>query len=456
MNLEKIIRSDENDKTEEGIRLGSRERRLLSEAVQIESELVPGYVRPGLYIVAGMIILFLLWAGLTHLTEVARGTGEILPTGDNRLVEHLDGGVVEKIFVEERQLVQKGEPLIALDGTQAISDLRQMQARQVALQLRAERLQAYVDERTPKLDAIAGSYTDLLADQKQIYRNQLITRNSTLSIWDSQINQLNSRAHQLGQALDAAHRQQQLIGELLKMREDLASRNLINRSVLLETRRAKVTADGEVARLTDEIKVNSEQLAEIKDRRLDSDNQLRQSALAEIGTVRAEMAEVVEAIKRLQAKVDRLVVRAPHRGHVHDLRVQTIGQVIQPGALLMEVVPDDEPLEAVVHISMSDIGFVKVGQPVNIRVTSFDYARLGLAKGILKKVTISSVADVDGLPYYRGWIAVTQPYVGNVPGQYPLQPGMAISGDIITGEKTLLAYLTKPLIDAITYSFKER
>jgi adhesin transport system membrane fusion protein len=455
MSLENNSTSEENDKAG-SVRLGSRERRLLSEAAQIESELVPAFVRPGLYIVAGMIILFLLWAAMTHLTELARGTGEILPTGDNRFVQHLDGGVVSKIFVEERQLVQKGEPLVAIDGTQAIADLRQMQAREIALRLRAERLMAFADNRPPKFKSIGAGHLDLLADQEQIFRNQMNSRNSTLSILDSQINQLNDRVHQLGMALDIAHQQQNLTGELLKMREDLASRNLINRTVLLETRRAKLTSDGEVDRLNDEVKVVSQQLAEIRNRRLDTENQLRQSALTEFGTANAELAEVVETIPRLQAKVDRLIVRAPHRGHVLDLKVNTVGQVVQPGALLMEVVPDDEPLEAEVHISMSDIGFVKVGQPVNIRVTSFDYARLGLAKGILKKLTISSVADSDGKPYYRGWITVTQPYVGNVPGQYPLQPGMAIEGDIITGQKTLLAYLTKPLIDAITYSFKER
>ena len=436
--------------------MGSRERRLLSEAVQIENELVPAFVKPTLIIVAGMVILFLIWASLTRLTEVARGPGEILPTEDIKVVEHLDGGLVEKIHVVERQLVQEGDPLISIDGTQVIAELRQMQARFVSLQLRAERLESFVGERQPNLEAIAGKHLDLLADQMSIFRNQLASRNSALSILDSQIEQRTRRIHQLEAALAVARQQQDLTGELTTMREDLASRHLINRSVLLETRRAKVTADGEVGRLTDEVKVISQELAEIKNRRTDTMNQLRREALAELGTVRAEMAEVFEALRRLQAKVDRLVVRAPHRGHVHDIKVQTIGQVVQPGALLMQVVPDDAPLEVVIKIAMSDIGFVKVGQPVNIRVTSFDYARLGFAKGTLKKISISSIVEADGHPYYRGWIDVTQPYVGNVPGHYLLQPGMSIEGDIVTGDKTLIAYLLKPLINAITYSFKER
>lgn len=454
MSLEKTDRK----KTENTgvVRMGNRERRLLSESIQIENELVPAFVRTTFIIVAGMVILFLTWASLTHLTEVAHSTGEILPFGEIKVVEHLDGGAVEKIHVVERQLVQKGDPLISIDGTQVIAELRQMQARYVSLQLRAERLGAFIDEKQPQLEAIAENHLDLLADQMAIFRNQLASRNSTISILDSQIEQRSRRVHQLEEALKVARQQQNLTGELVTMREDLASRQLINRSVLLETRRAKVAADGELMRITDEIKVISQELAEIKNRRVDTLNQLRREALAELGRVRAEMAEVLEAVKRLQAKVDRLVVRAPHRGHVHNIKVQTIGQIVQPGALIMQVVPDDAPLEVVIKIAMSDIGFVKVGQPVNIRVTSFDYARLGFAKGKLKKITISSIVDADGRPYYRGWVDVTQPYVGNVPGRYPLQPGMSIEGDIVTGEKTLIAYLAKPLINAITYSFKER
>lgn len=453
MNLKKASSKKAENAGE--IRMGNRERRLLSEAVQIENELVPAFVKPTFMIVGGMVVLFLIWASLTHLTEVARGLGEILPIGEIKVVEHLDGGIVEKIHVVERQQVQKGDPLISIDGTQIIAELRQMQARFVSLQLRAERLGAFIDGTQPKLEAIAGKYLDLLADQKAIFRNQLASRDSTISILDSQIEQRNRRIHQLEAALSVARQHQNLTGELVTMREDLASRHLVNRSVLLETQRAKVTADGERMRITDEIKVISQELTEIKNRRADTLNQLRRDALAELGTVRAEMAEVFEAVRRLQSKVDSLVVRAPHRGHVHDIKVQTIGQVVQPGALMMQVVPDDAPLEVVIRIAMKDIGFVKVGQPVNIRVTSFDYARLGVAKGTLKKISISSIVNADGQPYYRGWVDVTQPYVGNDP-RYPLQPGMSIEGDIVTGDKTLIAYLVKPLINAITYSFKER
>ena len=437
-------------------RLGSRERRLLSETVQVEEELVPAFVRPLLGIAALTVIAFIVWASLTRVTEVARAQGEIIPIGKIKVVQHLDGGTVEAILVEERMLVEEGQELVRIGGAQATAELRQMEARLVALKLRAERLDAFAGRRTPNLGAMSGTHTGLLSDQREIYRNQMATRDSTLSIVDRQIDQRTRRISQLQQSLAAAKDQQALANELARMREDLAARQLVNRSVLLETRRAKVTADGEVARLTEEIDVSRQELAEFQNRRADMANQLQRDALNEMGAARAETAEVEESILRLQARVDRLVLRSPERGYVQDLKVQTVGQVIQPGGLLMQIVPDKAPLEAEIRILPRDIGFVKVDQSVNMRVTTFDYSRFGFATGKLKRISASSVTGEDGKPYYRAWVFLDHPYVGNTPGLYMLQAGMGLEAEIITGQKPLIAYLSKPIIDVVSRSFHER
>jgi multidrug efflux pump subunit AcrA (membrane-fusion protein) len=122
----------------------------------------------------------------------------------------------------------------------------------------------------------------------------------------------------------------------------------------------------------------------------------------------------------------------------------------------MQIVSDKAVVEADIRISPRDIGFVRVGQPVNLRVTSFDYARFGVAKGTLKRVSASSVVGDNNLPYYKGLVELSNPYVGGVPGRNPLQPGMNVEAEILTGQKTLLAYLIKPLIDVISLSFHER
>lgn len=440
------------------VKLGRRQRRLLSETVHIEEELVPTFVRPVLQVVATMVVLFGIWAAVTSLEEVARAPGEIIPTGQNKVVQHLDGGVVAAIAVEEHMLVQKGQVLLKMDGAQPLAELRQSEARLISLRLREERLRAFAESRKPDFGSLAGDHTDLLVAQEKIYYTQTETRTSTISILDRQIEQRNRRINQLQQLLASAKEHQILTGELTRMRDDLGSRRLVNRSVVLETQRAKVTADSEVMRLTEEIAVVSQELAEIRNRRTDTLNQLRRDALAEMGAVGAEIAEVEETIQRLQARVDRLDVVAPVRGLIQDLKVQTVGQVVLPGALLMQIVPDDAALEAVIRIAPKDIAYVKVGQPVKLRVTSFDYARFGFARGTLSKVTASSVTTEgqDGKPFYRAWVTLANPYVGDKPGRYPLQTGMSVEAEVLTGEKTLLAYLTKPVTDVVSRSFRER
>jgi HlyD family type I secretion membrane fusion protein len=437
------------------LQLGSRERRLLAESAQIEEELVPAFVRPLLIVVGIIIVVSLIWAAFTNLTEVARAQGEIAPTGEIKVVQHLDGGIISVIKVENRTLVDPGQELLRIDGAQVIADLRQMNVRLVSLRLRGERLSAFAEGRNPKLAPLAKGHADLLADQMEIYRTQTTARSSTLAILDRQIDQRVLRIQQLKKSLDIATQQQSINGELVNMREGLASRHLVNRAVLLETRGAKVTADGEAARLTEEINVVGQELAEIKSRRADTYNQLRRDAMTEVGTVRAEIAEVTEMVQRLEDKVARLIVRSSIRGYVHDLKVHTIGQVVQPGALLMQVVPTEAPLEAVVHISPQDIGYVKTGQAVNMRVSTFDYTRFGFAHGKLTKVSASSLVDDKGLPYFQGWVTLDSPFVGEKHDK-PVKAGMGVEAEILTGHRTLIAYLLKPLEDLNSRSFSER
>lgn len=447
-------RAELSDKA--NVPLGNRECRLLSDSIHIEEELIPAFIRPVLTVVGALVLGFLAWAALTNMKEVARAPGEVIPFSKAKMVQHLDGGVVTLLKVEERQLVEEGQVLLHVEGSQALAELAQMDARRESLKLREERLVAYTDGRKPDFSALVVNQADMVSSQREIYVTQLATRISTLSILERQINQRRQRIHQLETALGVAKEHLALTGEITDMREDLASRRLINRTVLLETRRAKLTASGEVSRLIEEIGIAQQELAEVQSRYTDTQNQLRRDALSELGVLRAELAEVEEGILRLKARVNRLEVRAPSRGYVQDLRVQNIGQVVQPGALLMQIVSDKAVVEADVRISPRDIGFVRVGQPVNLRVTSFDYARFGVAKGVLKRVSASSVVDDKNLPYYKGLVELSNPFVGGEPGRNPLQPGMSVEAEILTGEKTLLAYLTKPLIDVISLSFHER
>jgi HlyD family type I secretion membrane fusion protein len=444
------------DKSSSGVVLGRRERRLLSEAVQVDEELVPAFVRPALIMVAVLVFGFLVWASMTKLSEVAHAPGEVIPSGQVKTVQHLDGGQVASIRVNEGDRVEQGQILLTMDSTQAQADLRQMESRLVALRLRAERLSAFSDGRQPNFAAITTEHADLVSDQRQIYLNQVESQRSTLAILDRQIDQKKQRLGQLEKQLAVAKSQQKLSGELLALRQDLAAKKLITRVDLLETQQAKVTADGEVARLGQEYDLVQDEMAEVASRREDTQNQLRRDALAELGAAGAEMAEVQETLVRLKARFTRQDVRAPVTGTVQELMVVNVGQVVQPGAVLMQVVPEDAVLECEVRINTRDIAYVHEGQPVDVRVSAYDFSRYGTAKGELHRISATSVVDAQGQPYFKGWVSLKSPYVGDVPGRYPIRPGMGVEAEILTGEKSLIAYLIKPVVRALESGFRER
>jgi HlyD family type I secretion membrane fusion protein len=442
---------------ESGSQLGGRARRLLTETAQIEEEMLPTFVRPMLMIILFGFIAFIVWAVITQIKEHAVARGEIIPVSNLKVVQHFDGGVVAELYVEERALVSEGQELLRLDGTHTMAELRQLEARQAALRLRAERLSAFADGRKPVFEPLAESYLELLHDHHRLYESQIASRDSNQAIYSRQSAQRVQRIEQLEKALAAAEEHVRLTGELTGMREDLASRRLVTRTVLLETRRARVTAEGEVARLREEIALTKLELGEISSRRADALNGLLRDARGEMQTVLAEAAEVTESIKRATAKADRLVMRAPHRGYIQDLRVKGVGQVIEGGQVLMQVVPDDKPLEAEIRILPKDIGHVSLGQNVNLRVSSYDYTRFGYAKGVIRRVSASTVTDPKTSDiYFLGWVTLEKPYVGDDPERNHIRPGMSLEADIVTGGKSMLSYLLRPVIDAFSRSFHER
>ena len=175
-----------------------------------------------------------------------------------------------------------------------------------------------------------------------------------------------------------------------------------------------------------------------------------------MGSVTGELAQVRETIAKLQDRVRRLDITAPTRGIVKGLTTRTIGAVIGPGELIVEIVPLDDVLVAEVRISPRDIGHLRIGQSANVKVTTYDPARFGVVEGRLKRVSASTFKDEEGEPFYKGIIELSQAFVGSDPDRNPVLPGMVVDADIVTGSKSLMQYLLKPVYRGLDSAFRER
>jgi HlyD family secretion protein/adhesin transport system membrane fusion protein len=438
------------------VSFGSRQRRLLSETIQVEDELIPSYARPVLYLVVFMVVGFFAWASITQLTEVTLAPGEIVPSGQIKVVQHLSGGTISEVLIEERMLVKKGDILIKLDDARALSDLRQIEGRLASLKLRAERQESFIMGREPDFSDYDETYPAMVAVQKQQLNNQVRVRESTLDVLNRQIQQRVSRLEQLNKSLESAEKHRELTEQMLSMRQDMAKKRLVTSITLLETERAAVTARGEEDRILKEINLIKQELAESRSRFYESQNQILQEPLDQLAQLEAQIAETDEELSKVKSRLNELWVRAPASGLVFSLSVNNQGQVIQPGSVLMQIVPDDVELQAEVRISPDDIGYLHLGQKVNLKVSSYDFARYGYAKGELSRVSAFSTLDEAEQPYFKGWVTLDRNYLGSEENRFPLMPGMVVSADILTGEKTLLAYLADPITKGLSNSFNER
>ena len=454
-----INQTESGDVTEppRKVRRGDRQTRFLAQSVILEEAGSSGLIRIAMVTIAVVICAFLVWSAVTNVDEVAIASGEVVPTGQIQSIQHLEGGIISEILVQDGEEVEKEQVLIRLDPSAAAAELNQMKARRTGLELQRERLRALGTGSEPDFSFVGSEYSQLVDDQVTIYQSAIEALENRRKVVVTQIEQRKQELALLEEREDTLSRTSDLRLEEYEMREDLFRRGLTTRISYLDAKRALNETRGELANLIVERQQTQESLAEQETRLEEIDTDAKEQSLAEMGAVTNELSQVNETLSRLFDQVRRLEISAPVRGYVKGLQVHTVGGVIPPGAVIMEIVPTDKELVVETKITTRDVGHVRVGQPVTIKVTTYDYARYGGISGELRDVSASAFVDeATGDPYYKGMVAMDRGYVGFDPEKNRVKPGMTVQADIKTGRKTLLEYLMKPVVSSVKTAFRER
>ncbi|CAA7617415.1 Membrane-fusion protein [Candidatus Terasakiella magnetica] len=438
------------------IKMSNRQTRHLAQAVVLEESGTSGLVRFTMAVASCTTGAFVIWAALTDVPEIASAEGQIVPTGQVQTVQHLEGGIVQDIIAHDGDTVEAGGIILRLNPAQAISDLEQTRAREATLLIKAERLRAFAEERQPDFSGMPTGYDRLISDNMAIYQSQAQARDTARSVITSQIDQKRSDLRLLETQEKALHEQIGPLQEEMTMRQELVAKGLVSRVVFLDTKRELSRVQGELARLLGQGASARDAMAEVENRLIDSRSSLQKQTMDELGTTVNELAQVQESIGRLEDRVKRLEITAPVRGIVKGLAVKNQGAVIQPAGQVCDVVPVESSMKVDAKIATKDVGHLKIGQPVKVKVTTYDFARYGAVKGTLSKISATSFLDEKGLPYFKGTIDLEHNYVGDLPGRYVINPGMSVTAEIITGDKTLLQYMLKPIFTQVQQSFHER
>ncbi len=420
----------------------------LAQSVALEESPVPGALHTGVTIIACLLTVFMVWAAFTNVNEVAVAQGQIIPSGYIQTVQHLEGGMVREILVEDGQLVEKGQPLLKLDDTNANADLGQMMARQHSLELQASRLRSFARD--------DGAVKPLTPEEQAILTSMEEARTSQQNVLNDQIAQKDKELQGIIATRAALQKNLVLIREEYAINKKMAARGSVSKMAVMSSERDKNMMEGQLA---ESISQENQALAardEIVNRLQSLQADLKQEAMKNLGQIEAELAEINKSITKLQSASNRTTIDAPIRGIVKGLSVHTIGSVIEQGQTLLEIVPVDEEMMVEALVSPSDVGNLKPGQSVNIKVTAYDFARFGSVPGTLESVSASTFQSEDKKSFYKTRIKLERNYIGKNPDKNIILPGMVIQADIITGKKTILEYLLKPIHTTMQTAFQER
>ena len=368
------------------------------------------WTRWALHCCALVLGAFLLWAALAELDEVTSGNGKIIPTSREQVVQSLESGIVAEILVREGETVDAGQPLLRIDDVRLGSTVKESQSKIDALTLAATRLRAEAQNH------------DFAAPEDIARRNP--------SLAHSERQTFAARRRSLETSLAAQGQSLKLAQEELRITEPLAARGLVSELEVMRVQRAIVEHRGRIAELS---------------------GKFRADAAAELTRVEAELGAQSAAIVGRQDSLKRTVLTAPKRGIVKNVRVTTVGGVVQSGQDLLEIVPLDDTLLVETRIRPADIAFLRPGLPAIVKISAYDASIYGWLEGELLQISADSLRDEVRREetYYRALVRTRNAALRTADGKHlPIIPGMQAQVDIRTGKKSVLSYLFKPVFKA--------
>lgn len=422
--------------------------RRLTQSIALEESPVPGLLQTGAFIIFCLMVAFLGWSAFAKVEEVASAAGQIVPSGYIQDIQHLEGGIIREILVQEGDLVQKDQPLLKLDDTSANADLGQMRAREAALQSQIQRLRRFANG-----TAAAG---ELTADEQALLESMVASRATQKNVLESQLEQKKKELEAVSSNRSALQKNVQLMRKEYEINKEMSEKGSSSKLATIASERQLNALIGQMEEAVTQEKQARDAITEAEGRLHSLDASLREDALKSMQQAQAELEELSKGLGKLQSAASRTTLTSPVRGLVKGLSVHTLGAVVEAGKVLMEIVPVGEELIVEALVSPSDVGNIQIGQPVKVKVSAYDYSRYGVVAGSLQSFSASTFQTQEGQSFYKAKIKLSQNHVGKDPARNLILPGMTIQADIITGEKTVLDYLLKPLRNAMQTAFTER
>lgn len=404
-----------------------------------------------------LIFAFVIWSRYAILEEVTRGMGQVIPSQHVQVIQNLEGGILEEILVHENQIVNKGDILVRLSNEAAASHFRNAFSRSLEHKAAIARLEAEVRGMEPSFPEEIRSYDpQMIEDQKQIYRARKNQLDLEIKLLNSQYDQKLQDIAEMVNKKKKLEKSLALTEEQVAIAAPLAEKKVYPRVDFLSLQREVVSLKGDIQSLEISIPRARQEADEIKKKQSHRIAEFTSGAADEINKRRMELHSLQEALVTGKDRVTRTDVRSPVRGAIKLILINTIGGVIRPGETILEIVPLDDTLLIEAKIRPADIAFIRPGQKAMVKITAYDFSIYGGLEGTVEQISADTIQD-DRKDYFFKVKLRTRTNALTYRGEkLPIIPGMIASVEILTGEKSVLEYLLKPILKAKQNALRER
>ncbi|MFP3494435.1 HlyD family type I secretion periplasmic adaptor subunit [Pseudomonas sp. SIMBA_059] len=418
----------------------------------------PRVIRLTIWAIIAFFIFLVTWAGFSSIDEVTRGDGKAIPSSKLQKIQNLEGGIVSELYVKEGQVVEAGAPLIRLDDTRFVSNAGETEALRLAMQLRVERLSAQVDDRPLNIpDDVLKAAPNQAASERSLYDSRRQQLKDEVGGLQEQLVQRQQELREFTSKQSQYRSQLALQRQEINMSEPLVAQGAVSPVEVLRLKRAEMETRGQLDATTLAIPRAESAIKEVQRKIDETRGKFRSEALTQLNEARTELNKAESTGRALEDRVSRTLVTSPVRGIVKQLLVNTVGGVIQPGSDMVEIVPLNDTLLVEAKIRPQDIAFLHPGQEAIVKFTAYDYTIYGGLKAKLERIGADTITDEDKkTTYYMITLRTDRSHLGTDEKPLLIIPGMVASVDIITGKKSILSYLLKPIIKARAEALHER
>ncbi|TKB24513.1 HlyD family type I secretion periplasmic adaptor subunit [Desulfopila sp. IMCC35006] len=410
-----------------------------------------------LYVICLVMITSITWSYFAELDERTRGVGRTIPSRQIQVVQNLEGGIVKEIHVVEGQFVKQGETLLTIDDTGIGSSYDESASKINELMAKSSRLRAEsgITETLIEIEG-DGQIADLMKNEKRLYATHLRQHENQKSVLQQQLQQRKIELQDAQQDLKSFKASQNMINREIEVSRPLRQKNLISELEFLQLQQKDLEKKQEVNRTIKTIEKLNVQIIEADQKIKEIDESRHATALEELNAVMAEIDRLSFTQVAIEDRVTRTNVRSPVDGTVKQLLINTVGGVLKPGMDILEIVPADKGVLVETKIKPSDIAFIYPGQKAILKFTAYDFAIYGGLEGEVTLISADTITDEKGEEFYLVRVKSKQNYLGTEDNKKNIIIGMTAQVDIITGKKTVMQYIMKPILRAKNNALRER